>query len=84
MGCKVTRFDDGTSMISCSWGASQACEFCGAPHKKLCDFELVNGGTCDAYMCNGCAKSVGVNRDYCPGHAAKEGEMTTITQGEGD
>ena len=72
MGCEVTRDESGrVAMISCSRGASTACEFCGAPHKKLCDFELVNGGTCDAYMCNGCAQPVGINRDYCPPHSRK-------------
>jgi len=68
MGCKVVKGADGlTSMIVCSRGGGQGCEFCDNPRGiKLCDFPDDNGQTCDARMCRDCATPHGEDRDYCP------------------
>jgi hypothetical protein len=40
---------------------------CGKPSSLQCDFPLLHG-TCDRYLCPGCAVHVGRNRDYCAEH----------------
>jgi hypothetical protein len=45
---------------------------CSKQTRKQCDFPVTrNGkaGTCDRYLCSGCAVSVGPNVDHCPPHA---------------
>jgi hypothetical protein len=50
------------------------CQFCKQrEHTKLCDYKITVGSvgcsrTCDAKMCDQCAKNVGVDLDYCPDH----------------
>ncbi|QNI34504.1 hypothetical protein H7849_11775 [Alloacidobacterium dinghuense] len=56
-------------LINCREPRLPACEFCGKTAPKLCDFPTGNGKTCDATICDACAKSVGFDRDYCPAHA---------------
>ena len=34
------------------------CQFCGAPSTLLCDGRMPDGRTCDANMCELCAKNV--------------------------
>jgi len=41
---------------------------CGKASTLQCDFPLLDGKTCDRFLCRGCAASVGPNRDYCPEH----------------
>lgn len=41
---------------------------CCAMSTKLCDWPLIEGGTCDAPLCDEHAHSVGPDRDYCPTH----------------
>jgi hypothetical protein len=42
-------------------GRKQTCKFCGQRYSegKLCDFPVGNGRTCDAAMCDGCARTLG-------------------------
>lgn len=50
------------------------CDFCGNPHRFLCDYGPINGGkTCDKKLCGVCATHVGI-ADYCPEHAPVERE----------
>ena len=59
--------------------SAKPCQFCAAPHTKLCDFPIetrptVGGGvlvvkTCDKRICDRHATSVGEDRDHCPTHA---------------
>jgi hypothetical protein len=76
-GGGVHRLPDGTTVIVCTRGTrgtrQPRCSGCGAPGAdKLCDYPVVraNGkaGTCDRPLCERCAVSVGVGRDYCGPH----------------
>jgi len=44
-----------------SRGPKRHCKFCHAEYYggKLCDFPLGNGRTCDAAMCDECARTIG-------------------------
>ncbi len=41
---------------------------CCAMSTKLCDWPMIDGGTCDAPLCEDHAHSVGEDLDYCPTH----------------
>lgn len=41
---------------------------CGARSTLQCDFPLLAGQTCDAFLCRRCAVSVGHNQHLCPVH----------------
>lgn len=45
---------------------------CMAISTILCDYELEGGGTCDAPLCAGHAKQVGVDKHLCPIHADQQ------------
>ncbi len=69
--CEHIKFADGSVAIICGVrrGTPAKCQFCRRrPHTKLCDFDIGNGKTCDARMCDSCTTNVGPNRDYCPAH----------------
>jgi hypothetical protein len=42
-------------------GRKQTCKFCNQKYSegKLCDFPVGHGKTCDAAMCNACARTIG-------------------------
>lgn len=42
---------------------------CCALSSFLCDYELVDGGTCDAPLCPEHAQQIGPDRHLCPRHA---------------
>lgn len=44
-----------------SRGPKMHCKFCNKDYRggKLCDFPVGNGKTCDAQMCDECARSLG-------------------------
>lgn len=44
---------------------------CAAISAYLCDWELSDGSTCDAPLCQSHANAVGPNRHYCPRHHAQ-------------
>jgi hypothetical protein len=71
--CTTVKSPDGQVMaIVCGLRrrALPRCKFCGQGEAtKLCDFPMGNGKTCDVPMCDGCAKVMGFDRDYCPAHA---------------
>jgi hypothetical protein len=74
MACMVVRGPDGKGMILCGVRRRRQmlCSVCRkVPHVVLCDGRRANGTreTCSAPLCNGCAKHVEKNRDYCPRHA---------------
>lgn len=52
---------------------AKPCACCGAASTLQCDFPLLHGGTCDAFLCRRCGVTVGPNRDYCPLHAPRRG-----------
>lgn len=72
MGCHWIRLDDGT-LVHLNMGRSRPpakCQFCKTrAHTKLCDHRLGASGTCDAKMCDECAKNVGPEQDLCPKHS---------------
>lgn len=77
--CKTISLSDGGFAIVRLAGKRPArCRWCAKDSTKLCDFRLSPPGqithvrTCDAPMCDAHAKSVGNNRDYCPGHAGEK------------
>ena len=44
---------------------------CCAISSYLCDWQLVDGRTCDAPLCADHVTEVGANRHYCPLHLAE-------------
>lgn len=64
MGCEWLKTADGTVVHinrGHSRGPKRHCKFCGHEYYggKLCDFPIGDGCTCDAQMCNGCARTLG-------------------------
>jgi hypothetical protein len=63
---------DGVSGIYCTGRKGRKkCAACGTQWASLeCDFPDQNrkSGTCDKPLCNGCAVTVGPDRDFCPHH----------------
>ena len=64
--------------------ATKPCCCCGclSVRARTCDFPLAGaktGKTCDRVLCEGCAFSVGANRDYCPAHARQSKTSGTGT-----
>jgi hypothetical protein len=75
MPCQWIKLPDGTvAHLNIAKRRTAPCKFCAAnggrktPSTRLCDYELPNGKTCDAAMCNNHATSVGEDRDLCPAH----------------
>ncbi len=74
MICETIELEGLGRVIVCSRSRRRpACRHCGR-HRgtRQCDFPLTGkkaGKTCDAYLCDGCAVKVDVERDYCPPHA---------------
>jgi hypothetical protein len=69
--CEHINLGDGNFAIVCGVrrGPRAKCSFCRRrPHEKLCDFDLGNGKTCDAKMCDSCSTKIGPDRDLCPAH----------------
>ena len=66
----------GTEVLICSRGRKKPpkCVACDQPSVALCDFP-VNGGTCDAPMCEDHRKPIARNVDYCPKHRADQGAL---------
>ena len=60
---------DGHAVIACGGTKIQACLVCGEIAGHLCDWKMGKNHTCDVPLCNGCAISVGKNKDLCPWHA---------------
>jgi len=52
-----------------STGARRTCKFCGQKYRegKLCDFPVGNGRTCDAEMCDRCARTLGAQNSDVDG-----------------
>lgn len=63
MPCEWLKTSDGTVMhINRGRGGKRhTCAFCKRTYTegKLCDFPIGNGKTCDAQMCNHCARTIG-------------------------
>jgi len=90
MPCEWYKTADGSVMHvnrGHSTGPKQHCKFCGQKYRegKLCDFPIGEGRTCDAAMCNACARTLGSQEteigdgmkrlgdtiDVCPIHRAQ-------------
>ncbi len=59
------------TVIACGRSTAHSCQ-CGRQATHQCDYPVTRSerkGTCDRWMCRGCALRVGVNLDYCPPHA---------------
>jgi len=67
---EVVRMPDGSMAILCFSGRRPVRHACGCGRQATiqCDYPRPEGGTCDAWLCRGCAVHVGRNRDYCPAH----------------
>ena len=64
MPCEWYKMPNGTVMHvnrGHSRGSKRRCKFCGADYYggKLCDFPVGNERTCDAEMCDACARTLG-------------------------
>jgi hypothetical protein len=75
MPCEWLKTPDGVVMhIKCgrSRGPKRHCKFCHEDYYggKLCDFPVGNGRTCDAQMCDGCARTLGTQESDI-GHGMK-------------
>lgn len=81
MACRSFNFGDCQVTLCVPRSSAAPCSTpgCHNRHTKLCDYPVTrNGqpGTCDAKLCDRCAKRVGPNKDFCPAHerlAAKQG-----------
>ena len=90
MPCEWLKTADGTVMHinrGHSRGPKRHCKFCGSHYYggKLCDFPVGESRTCDAQMCNECARTLGRGEvqigagmtrlndtiDVCPIHRGK-------------
>lgn len=71
MVCNRVKLPDGGFAIVC--GPRQRPKSCacgsGRPADRLCDWK-VDGGTCDAPICEACTSSPAPDKDLCPAHAA--------------
>lgn len=77
--CRKFMFTDGSGgggIICRSRGRQPRCATCGRPGPLLCDAPVTrkNGkrGTCNARICQRCARTVGDDRHHCPLHQAQE------------
>ena len=76
MPCDWLKDKDGNNVIHLNMGHSRGqkknCKFCHREYRegKLCDFPVGNDRTCDAEMCNGCARTLG-RGDVPIGHGLK-------------
>jgi hypothetical protein len=72
--CEWLKTADGTVMHinRGRGGGKQFCKFCRRKYSegKLCDFPVGNGRTCDAAMCNECARTLG-SQETEIGHGMK-------------
>lgn len=79
MGCQVIHGQTGDggefTAFVCSRGRGRRSNMglclvngCATPAEVLCDWPVGQGKTCDRKLCRRCAKRVGDNLDYCPGH----------------
>jgi hypothetical protein len=99
MGCEWIKMADGTvAHINCGHnrGPKRHCKFCHKDYRggKLCDFPVGNGKTCDAEMCDGCARTLGSQStdighgmkrlgdtiDVCPIHRGKATVQSGVIQ----
>jgi hypothetical protein len=70
--CEVVKMPGGgTAIVTHSGGRWCSCG-CRRRATIQCDFPKPGrkSGTCDAWLCRGCAVSVGPDRDHCPEHPA--------------
>jgi alkylated DNA repair protein (DNA oxidative demethylase) len=86
MHCKVIRTDEHSFAIVCGARrkAIAPCVHCPALSTKLCDGKKGFGGkkTCDLALCDGCAISIGPDKDLC--HTCfREKTMNTSPKVEG-
>lgn len=74
--CKRVDLGDGTFALITVEVRMRTCKGCGArmmeDRGNLCDWKVdgkKRSKTCDAFVCNGCARRVGPDKDLCPAHA---------------
>ena len=73
MPCEWLKTADGTviHVNRGRGGKKKLCPFCKRGSvSKLCDFPIGNGKTCDAEICDGCARTLG-RQDVEIGHGMK-------------
>lgn len=83
MACRTVKVGDFQVWMCGPRRSAAGCSTpgCAQRHTKLCDYPVTRKGqpgTCDAKLCDLCAKSVGPDKDYCPPHArlaAKKGSQ---------
>lgn len=70
---ETIRMPNGGVAIVCGSGKRprNRCTDCGKPATLQCDFPLMTAGTCDRYLCSGCATSIGDKKDYCRHHTTE-------------
>lgn len=71
----VELHNGGKALVRFAGKEPAKCRWCAKRSTKLCDFDISHPSqvthrkTCDAPMCDEHAKSVGIDKDYCPQHA---------------
>lgn len=64
-----------------SGGQKRHCKFCNSDYRdggKLCDFPVGNGRTCDAQMCNECARTLGSQNSDAGGGMKRLGDTIDV------
>lgn len=69
MACSTLDMGNGRVAIVCSrrHARPSRCSVCGRKATKLCDAKVGPQRTCDAKLCDGCARESG-SSDFCPSH----------------
>lgn len=69
MTCRVSDAGNGRVAIVCTRRDYRPirCQFCGRKGSLLCDAKVGPKKTCDAKLCNACARKSG-GSDFCPRH----------------
>lgn len=70
MACMHVRIGDTTAIVCTRGrGSRSKCMYCKQTCTKLCDAPMPGGKTCDRKLCDGHARRVGDDKDFCPDHA---------------
>lgn len=81
MKCTAVPIHGGVAFLCGSRAPRRRCSVPGCTNwaDRQCDFPVKarKSKTCDAYLCDRCAKPAGENLDHCPPHA-KQGQIPAV------